>query len=83
MDNLWFRDMIVIFDSFIFDMTMFGMLMLFFIDTFPVMNLFCGLLAGSVSKSIIQENFLTLGQPIGFNWFFPGIFSLMVPYHDI
>ena len=26
---------------------------------------------------------LALEQPPGFNWFFPGLYSFMVPYHDI
>ena len=24
-----------------------------------------------------------MGQPAGFNWYFPGVYSVMVPYHDI
>ena len=73
----------VIFDSFCFDLTMFSLLMLFFMGTLPVSNLFMALLTASLAKSIVQENLLTFGQPVGFNWYFPGLYSLMVPYHDI
>lgn len=81
--NTWFRDLVVIFNSFCFDMTMLSLLYLYWSNMFHTLSdfLILGLCAGL--KAFVQETMFAFEQPQGFNWYWPGLYSLMVPYHDV
>ena len=73
----------IIFDHVFFDLTMFSLLYLFVFDM-HFSTAFCwslGLCSGM--KTFTQENLFFMAKPEGFNWYFPGVYSLMVPYWDI
>ena len=81
--HLWLRDFIVIFNSFCIDVTFYSLLIAYCYGRLKGHAGFLGLLICSGSKTIMQEYFFVFEQPHGFNWYFPGIYSLCVPYHDI
>ena len=82
-NNLWMRDLLVIYDSFTFDLGMYALLYLFSMGVFTSTAPFISLGINSVGKIFVQENLLTMGKPTGFLWYFPGLYSIMVPYWDI
>ena len=77
------RDLLVIYDSFTFDLGMYALLYLFSMGVFTSTAPFTSLGVNSLGKIFVQENLLTMGKPTGFLWYFPGLYSIMVPYWDI
>ena len=76
--------MIVVFDHFCFDVTMLAILYLCVADFYDAIGVFLiPFLLGSAAKAFVQDNGLTFHQPHGYNWYFPGAYSVMVPYHDM
>ena len=59
LQNLWTRDWLVIFDSYCFDITMYGMLYLFWAGVFSGTSTFIALLLTSVTKGIVEDFMLT------------------------
>ena len=81
--NLWVRDFIMIFNAFWFDFTLCALLLLFRENHLPSSTPFLALMISAGCKTIIQSSYMTVGRLDGFNYYFPGLYSLIVPYHDI
>lgn len=58
--HLWFRDLPVIFSNLCFDITMTGLLMLFWKGVFHSTSNFLALGLNSVLKTIVQEKFFAI-----------------------
>jgi len=76
------RDMLYIFDDFCFDAIFCSFLYLYYVDTLNL-SFFLGAAVNTLTKKYMQENLLTLAQPSGYNYYFPGVYSLMIPWYDI
>ena len=83
LEKLWMRDIIVIFDSWTFDLMLFGLLYMFYNGLWHSLAMPISLIICAVGKVICQEQGLTLGKPHGHNHSYPGLFSIMIPYWDI
>ena len=83
MQNLVARDWVIMFNSWCFDLTTCALLFLFKFDRIPSTSFFLALIISAVTKSLTQQYLLTLERSAGFNYFYPGFYSLIVPYHDI
>ena len=79
----WIKDSIVIFNNFCLDLTMTAFLLFFYKDVFSGTAFFLSLLMCSLTKLLVQDHMLTFEKPPGFNWYFPGLYSLLVPFYDI
>ena len=75
--------MMIIFDSTCFDMTTFSILYLFYFDIHNTTTVVWSLALCSALKLFTQDNLLFMTKPEGFNWYFPGVYSIMVIYWDI
>ena len=83
-ENVSLREWVMIFDSATYDVGMIYFLYYFGFTKYRVtmrMLFSNALLAGS--KITFQEFICTLGRLEGYLWFFPGFFSLNVPYFDV
>lgn len=81
--NLWFRDMLFIANNFCYDITIVSILYFFYKGQIKQCACFMGFLMSALTKAFVEDHLMTMYQPPGFNWYFPGIYSIMVPFHDI
>ena len=81
--NAIVRDWLIIFDSALFDIAVFGLLFLFKADKLRSVSAFLAFLISSLTKTQIGERMLAMGRLPGYNYEFPGFYSTVVPYHDI
>lgn len=77
------RDWVILFNSLWLDVTLCGILFLFRADKLPSTTFGIALNISAITKLITQTQLLTLGRTAGFNYYFPGFYSAIVPYHDI
>jgi hypothetical protein len=71
----------MILDSATYDISMCYFLYYFMTSDKITMRFWPNLLTAAL-KILFQEHICTLGRLEGFLWFFPGIYSLFVPYFD-
>ena len=71
------------FNSLWYDITLCAILFLFRADKLQATTFGLALMISSTTKTIIQSAMLTFARTRGFNYFFPGLYSAIVPYHDI
>ena len=81
--NLWFKDLMFIFNNFCYDMTGVALLYLWYKGVINSSAQWLTFAISAISKTIIQENMMAMLQPVGFNWYFPGLYAILVPFHDI
>ena len=82
LEQPWVKDALLIFDNFWFDSTICSLLYLYHVGAFGCNTVFLSLMLNSVSKAFIQDNLFTIRQARGANWYFPGLYSALVPFHD-
>ena len=83
LEQPWFKDLLLIIDDFGFDVTIVSALYLYQADGFNAASFFIALGLNSGCKSFVQDNWLTFRQAFGANWYFPGIYSMIVTWHDM
>ena len=83
LNNLPARDWVIMFNSFWYDVTLIAILFLFRADKLQATTFGIALMISSTTKTFIQSMLLTFARTQGYNYFFPGLYSAIVPYHDI
>jgi len=83
LDNLAARDWVIMFNSFWFDMTICAILFLYRLDKLQSTTFVIALMISAGMKTVTQTALLTMGRVRGYNYFFPGLYSAIVSYHDI
>ena len=81
--NLWFRDLMIIFNSFCVDVTLISLLYLWSKGAVNSTSWLLALMVSVTSKTMIQSLFMAMLQPLGFNWYFPGVYAFIVTFYDI
>ena len=83
LNNLVARDWMIMFNTWWFDISIFGLLFLYKADKLPSISFLLALFLAHGTKTLTQQFLMTLGRRPGYNFYFPGFYSVIVPYHDI
>lgn len=81
--HLGFRDFTVILSNFMFDVSVFGLFLLYYLDVFHSVQIFITITFNSAFKTFIENYAFQMSKPKGFIWYFPGLYSLVCPSFDI
>lgn len=83
LENLVLRNWVIMFNSMWLDVTVCLFLFLFKADKLPSLTFALALVITALTKTLTQQSLLTLGRQAGFNYYFPGFYATIVPYHDV
>eukprot|EP00347_Sterkiella_histriomuscorum_P010983 403374194 len=80
-DNEGFKNRYIIFASFLMDLMILSFLAMFYLYWKSYRIMFAYVLF-FVTRTFLQKNFF-MGRLDGFTFFYPGLYSITVPYHDV